>query len=140
MNKTISSITIALLIGCIIGLLMAGGGAQVSGQSHGNSQSLRNHHQESKFSLAPGESHVVRFPMKDCPIIFSISSSNNILASGAVFIDPETGNLSENSGEFYMTRSDTQSFINESPVPGEHLVITNTTSDVTINYCVSMWF
>jgi hypothetical protein len=74
MNKRVYSITVALLVGVIIGLLMSAG-KPVVGQGQGNPPSLAQHLQQFTFSLAPGESRTLTLPKYDVPVKVDICTS-----------------------------------------------------------------
>src|SRR6266404_2666834 len=94
MKRTISNITIALLVGLVIGLLLVSGSNQVTGQGNGNGNppSLAKHLQQSNVSLdflcqSCGNFSqywtLTTLPKSDTPVLV-VASSSDVVADGEV--------------------------------------------------------
>jgi hypothetical protein len=83
MNRTTSSITIALLIGLVLGLLMPGS-KQVIGQGNGNSNapSFSQHYKSLEFDVTPSDEFVhFDLPVSDKPIQM-LASATGVVING----------------------------------------------------------
>jgi len=90
MNKTASSITIALLVGVIIGMLVATGSSGVTAQQPGGSGNLGNHHQHLTVTLGPGERYLFENPKPGVPVYITVSRADGTGTAAGVFSGPTT--------------------------------------------------
>ena len=97
MKRSASSLTIALLIGLVIGLLLNGNQAIGQGQGSGGGN-LGAHHQHLQFTVPNQQPVVFPIPAVDTPVSIEFSISSLVRDDGPMTMEPKSMFVTYDSG------------------------------------------